>query len=265
MTGRDLGSALEVQVRRVAHAPSHSPRTRVVILAGGRGTRLAPYTSVLPKPLLPVGDRAIIEIVLGQLASFGLTDVTLCVGYLSHLIRAVLDDGAHHGVEITYVHEDEPFGTAGPLRFVPNLNETFISMNGDVLTTLDYRDLVRLHKDSGNVLTIAAHVRQTRIDYGVLRFEGLDGMMRRVSGYEEKPELSHAVSMGVYVLEPEALDYMPDGDHFDFPDLVERLLDDGRQVGAYPFEGFWLDIGRHEDYVEANRVWETDGHLFITP
>lgn len=259
----DLGDALNVQVRRATSAPAASPR--VVILAGGRGTRLAPYTSVLPKPLMPVGDRAILEIVLAQLASFGLTDVTLCVGYLSHLIRAVLDDGAHHGVKITYVHEDKPFGTAGPLRFVPGLDEAFISMNGDVLTTLDFRDLVRLHTESRNVLTIATHVRRTRIDYGVLRLEGLSGSLRRVNGYDEKPELSHAVSMGIYVLEPEVLEYVPDGDHFDFPDLVARLLEAGRPVGAYPFDGFWLDIGRHEDYIEANEVWEKNAGAFLAP
>jgi NDP-sugar pyrophosphorylase family protein len=257
----DLNAALNVDRRR---AREEGSTPRVVILAGGRGTRLAPYTSVLPKPLMPVGDRAILEIVLAQLAAHRLTDVTLCVGYLSHLIRAVLDDGARHGVDLRYVNENEPVGTAGPLRLVEGLDETFVAMNGDILTTLDFRDLVATHHASGNVLTIATHVRETRIDYGVLQMDGtMPSGARRVVGYEEKPALYMPVSMGIYVVEPRALEYIPIGTPFDFPSLVERLLKANEPVGAYPFDGAWLDIGRHEDYEEANRLWETEAELYI--
>lgn len=231
--------------------------TRAVILAGGRGRRLEPYTSVLPKPLMPIGDRAILEIVVEQLADAGFANLTFCVGYLSHLIRAVFDNGPGKRVDITYVQEPEPLGTAGPLRLVGGLDETFLTMNGDLLTTLDYGRMLESHRESGSVLTIATHQRQMKSDYGVLHLEGGDS--RRVSSYEEKPELSWTVSMGVYALEPEALDHVPDGGHFDFPDLVQALLDDGRPVGTFPHDGLWLDIGRHEDYEKAIEIWREGG------
>jgi len=238
-------------------------RVRIAILAGGKGTRLAPYTSVLPKPLMPVGDRAILEIVLGQLASTGFKRVTLCVGYLSHLIRAVVDDGGRHGLEISYVQESNPIGTAGPLKLIDALDNTFIAMNGDILTTLDYGDMLRAHRAGGNALTIATHVRTVAIDYGVLHLAESTDRLAEVTKYDEKPEFSMAVSMGIYAVEPEALEYIPDGDYFDFPDLVQALLREGQPVGAYRFDGYWLDIGRHEDYVEATKAWESSEHSFL--
>lgn len=230
---------------------------KTVILAGGRGTRLAPYTSVLPKPLMPIGERAILEILVDQLRSHGFSDITFCVGYLAHLIHAVFNHGSGRGVDITYVHEEEPLGTAAPLRLVEGLDDTFLVMNGDVLTTLDYRDLVRHHQESGNVLTIAAHERRTKLDYGVLHVDQSRPDLNRVSFFEEKPEMTALVSMGVYVMEPEALEVIPEGRYFDFPDLVQRLLAGGQPVGAFPYDGFWLDLGRHEDY-EAAIEWERD-------
>jgi NDP-sugar pyrophosphorylase family protein len=212
---------------------------------------------------MPIGDRAILEIVLGQLASFGFTSITLSVGYLEHLIRAVLNGGEGHGVEIDYVSEGEPIGTAGPLRLVEGLDKTFIAMNGDVLTTLDYHELLRCHRENGNVLTIATYTRTTKIDYGVLHLDGVTAdSSRGVKAYEEKPELSMMVSMGIYALEPEVLGHIPAGQFFDFPDLVKALLDAGQPVGALPFDDFWLDIGRHEDYEQANQIWETTAHRF---
>lgn len=225
---------------------------RAVILAGGRGARLAPYTSVLPKPLMPIGERAILQIVVDQLAACGIRDITLCVGYLSHLIRAVFDqEPPKDGLSITYVQEEEALGTAGPLRLVDGLSDTFLVMNGDVLTTLDYRELLRHHWASGNVLTLAAHARTTRLDYGVIHTDGHGGVVR----YDEKPEIPTTVSMGVYALEPEVLEFIPRGRQFDFPQLVERLLRVRRRVGAYVYDGLWFDIGRREDYEEAVAVW----------
>jgi NDP-sugar pyrophosphorylase family protein len=230
--------------------------TRAVVLAGGRGTRLAPYTSVLPKPLMPIGERAILEIVVEQLESHGIKDITFCVGYLSHLIRTLFDNRANGHVNITYVHEQEALGTAGPLRLVDDLEETFIVMNGDVLTTLDYRDLVRSHREMGNAVTIATRERTIKIDYGVLAVEN-ERTAARIVRFEEKPELHSSVSMGVYVFEPWVLDYVPSDQHHDFPELVQSLLRNGVPVGAYPFDGMWFDIGREDDYARAVEAWTT--------
>ena len=227
--------------------------TRAVILAGGRGTRLSPYTSVLPKPLMPVGDRSILELVVDQLEAYGITDITLCVGYLSHLIQAVLDTRANGHSSISYVHEDEALGTAGPLRLVDGLDASFLVMNGDVLTSLDYAALVRHHRAQGNALTIAVRERVIKIDYGVLDVVGVEHG-DRVIGYHEKPEMSSEVSMGIYVLEPSILEYIPEG-RFDVPDLVQELLGRGERLGAYRHGGLWFDIGRKEDYEQAVDAW----------
>jgi NDP-sugar pyrophosphorylase family protein len=216
--------------------------TKAVVLAGGRGTRLAPYTSVLPKPLMPVGERAILELVVDQLEAHGITDITFCVGYLAHLIQAVFDRRDNGHVTVTYVHEQVALGTAGPLRLVPEPTDSFIVMNGDVLTNLDYRELVEYHRRHENALTIATLDRSVRIDYGVLHLNG------HASGpciveYEEKPEIGYTVSMGIYVLEPWVID------------LVQSLLHGGHRVGAYRYDGLWFDIGRKEDYELAVTAW----------
>ena len=222
----------------------------VVILAGGRGTRLAPYTSILPKPLMPVGEQSILEIVVEQLASCGARSISLCVGYLAHLIRAVFDHRTPTDVVINYVYEENALGTAAPLLLVDGLDRTFIVMNGDVLTTMDYRDLLRHHREQGNLLTIAAHKRSIKIDYGMLHLDAA----ARVEGFEEKPEIVSPVSMGVYVMEPEVLAHIPEGS-FDFPDLVQTLLGRGEPVGAYVYDGVWFDIGRPADHQEAVNAW----------
>lgn len=233
-------------------------KIRAAILAGGRGTRLAPYTSILPKPLMPVGERAILELVVDQLESCGITDITFCVGHLSHLIRAVFDSRENGRVDIRYVQERSALGTAGPLRLVEGLDDTFIAMNGDILTTLDYGELVRSHREQGSALTIATRERSIKIDYGVLHLDGqLDprGRARRIVAYEEKPEITSAVSMGIYVLEPSVLELIPDGRPFDLPDLVQALLRGGYPLSAYRYEGLWFDIGRKEDYEQAVTSW----------
>jgi NDP-mannose synthase len=230
---------------------------KAVILAGGRGTRLAPYTSILPKPLMPIGDRSILEHVLEQLFLAGIQDVTLCVGYLSHLIRAVLENG---GSSLTrprlhYAQEHEPLGTVGPLRLVHGLDETFLVMNGDVLTRLDFSDLVAYHRASGSVLTIAAHQRVVKVDYGVLGISPESGS-DVVEMFHEKPEIPVSVSAGIYVMEPEILECVPPTGYFDFPDLVYALLEARRPISAYEYAGFWLDLGRPEDYQSAVEFWE---------
>jgi NDP-mannose synthase len=229
---------------------------KTVVLAGGRGTRLAPYTSILPKPLMPVGEQSILEVVVGQLEEAGIVDIHFCVGYLAHLVEAVFENRKNGHVKITYVREQEALGTAAPLRLVEGLDSSFMVMNGDVLTTLDYRELVKYHREHGNVLTIATHKRSISIDYGMIHLD----VTSRVRGFEEKPKIVSPVSMGIYVMEPEVLDYIPHGQYFDFPDLVNALLVDERRVGAYLYDGLWFDIGRQEDYERAIDAWGESGN-----
>jgi NDP-sugar pyrophosphorylase family protein len=224
---------------------------KAIILAGGKGSRLGPYTTVLPKPLLPIGDRAILDVVVHQLRSYGFTDLIFAVGYLAHLIEAVFGDGSRHGVSIDYHMEKEPLGTAGALATVEGLDDTFLAMNGDVLTTLDYGYLFDAHRQAGNILTIATHRRVVHTEYGVVHLDGKRGETTAVTAYEEKPEIPYVVSMGVYVAEPAILDYVDAGSYLDVPELVLRLLGDRRRVGSFLYEGYWLDIGRHEDYEKA--------------
>jgi NDP-sugar pyrophosphorylase family protein len=210
---------------------------------------------------MPIGDRSILEIVLGQLREHGFRRVVLSVGYLSHLIRAVLEhhnsgNGSGPPLDIAYVQEDTPLGTAGPLRLISGLDSTFVVMNGDLLTTLDYSELIAAHRASGNALTIATHRRTIKVDYGVLHLDGEVGATSRVVAYEEKPEFASTVSMGIYVLEPLTLEYVPESEAFDFPDLVHALLEAGHPVGSYEHDGLWFDIGRHDDYERAIQAWE---------
>lgn len=225
---------------------------RAIILAGGKGTRLAPYTSVFPKPLMPVGDMPILEIVISQLRHYGITHVTLAVGHLAMLLQAFFGDGARHGIQIDYAFEDRPLGTAGPLALIPGLQETFIVMNGDVLTTLDYSDLVRYHEQTQATATIAIHRREVKIDLGVIELNGGN----RIVGYIEKPRYDYSVSMGIYVFEPTVIPYIPRGEYLDFPDLIHRLLDNREMVVGYPNTGYWLDIGRPDDYAQAVQDFE---------
>jgi NDP-sugar pyrophosphorylase family protein len=229
---------------------------KAVVLAGGRGTRLAPYTTILPKPLMPVGEQSILEIVVGQLEKAGVVDIRFSVGYLSHLIRAVFDHRPAGEAEITYVAEEKELGTAAPLKLMNDLDGTFLVMNGDVLTTLDFGAIVRYHREQGNALTIATHDRSIKIDYGILTVDTAN----RVGAFEEKPEIVSAVSMGIYVMEPEVLEYIPNESHFDFPDLVGALLEADMPIGAFRYDGLWFDIGRHEDYERAVTAGTQNGH-----
>jgi NDP-sugar pyrophosphorylase family protein len=220
---------------------------KAVILAGGKGTRLAPYTAILPKPLLPLGDRPILETVLRQLGASGIKDVTLSVGYLGGLIEAyfqTLGPADLNGVALSYAREASALGTAGPLAMIPGLDsEPFLVMNGDVLTDLSYGGLVDFHKAAGGALTIAAHTKEIKIDLGVLETMGA-----RLVDYKEKPIYFFDVSMGVYVYEPRVLGFIARDEYLDFPELVRRLLRAGEKVATFHSESTWFDIGRREDY-----------------
>jgi NDP-sugar pyrophosphorylase family protein len=217
---------------------------KAVVLAGGKGARLAPYTQILPKPLMPIHDMPILEVLLRQMKNSGITDVTLTVGHLSELLRAFFQDGHQWGLNIDYSYEDKPLGTAGPLALVKGLNEPFLVTNGDVLTTLNLQDLFAFHQENGSIATIAIHQRQVKIDLGVVQ----SNIENRVTGYIEKPSYDYTVSMGMYLFDPRVLEYIPVNQYLDFPDLVLKLIAAGEKVSAFPFDGYWMDLGRPDDY-----------------
>jgi NDP-sugar pyrophosphorylase family protein len=221
-----------------------------VILAGGKGIRLRPYTTTLPKPLVPIGDEySILEIVLSQLAQRGFQRVTLAIGHFGELIRSYVGDGSRWGVDIDYTTpEEEPLGTIGPvLRILDRLPEHFLIMNGDVLTDIDYADLLWQHRESDAPLTVATYERQVRIDYGVLTTE--EG---QVTEFTEKPTIDYRVSMGVYACSKRTLTRYTPGLPFGFDELVLDLLARGTPPNDYAFKGYWFDIGRPDDYDRAN-------------
>ena len=225
-----------------------------VILAGGKGTRLMPFTITIPKPLLPLGDMPIVEVVIRQLAAAGVTRVVLTLGHLAHLFVATVGDGARLGVRVEYCFEEEPLGTAGPLRLVRDLGDDFLVMNGDILTMLDYRDLIAVHRKQEAWGTIAVHRREVQIDFGVILL-GDDG---RFQGYREKPTLSYEVSMGVNVLSAECLQFIPPEQKFDMPDLMLAMHRAGKRVVCYRTDCYWQDIGRFDDYQRASDDFARD-------
>lgn len=232
-----------------------------VILAGGKGVRLRPYTTVLPKPLVPIGDQySILEIIMRQLSEFGFRSVTLAIGHLGHLIRAYVGDGSQWGLErVDFATEESPLGTIGPLLHLRDqLPEHFVVMNGDVLTDLDYADLLSRHCDSGSELTVATFARQVKIDFGVLTSE--DG---RIVGFAEKPTMDYRVSMGVYGMSVKALDSYVPGLALGFDELVLDMLARGSGPAEYEFDGNWLDIGRPDDYDRANAEFGVLGPMLL--
>jgi NDP-sugar pyrophosphorylase family protein len=223
--------------------------------------RLRPYTTILPKPLVPVGDRPILEHIIRQLAGCGVTSIDVCLGHLGELIRTYFSqqDKLPEDLQLRWHWEDEPLGTAGALGTVPGLDETFIAMNGDVLTTLDYRELIDYHREHDAALTVATKLKRVDIDLGVVESE--DG---RITGYREKPSLDYQVSMGIYVYEPRALDHLPGG-MCQFPDLVLRLLAAGERVAAFQSGAEWYDIGTMPEYERAMEALELRPSAFSIP
>ncbi len=225
---------------------------KAIVLAGGRGSRLAPYTKVLPKPLMPIGDMPILEIIIRKMKLAGIEDVILAVGHLSEIFRAFFQNGERFGLKISYSCEHHALGTAGPLSLVKGLNETFIVTNGDVLTTLKFDSLLEFHKRMGAVATIAMYNRKVKINLGVIQSNGGS----QVTGYIEKPTYDFQVSMGVYVFEPKVLSYIDHDQYLDFPDLVKSLIVHGEPVVGFPFDGYWEDLGNPEDYERAIEQFE---------
>ena len=220
---------------------------RAVILAGGQGTRLAPYTTVLPKPLVPVGNRPILAIVLEQLARSGFEWIDISVGHLGELIKAYFDEiGSPETVDLRYIWETQPLGTAGALRMAEGLDEPFLAMNGDILTTLDYGALMAAHREGGSLLTIATHREDVPMELGVIESDA-----NVVTGYLEKPTMHFDVSMGIYAYDPRVLDFIPEDERFDFPDVVHALMDAGEEVRTFVSDARWFDIGTHDQHEAA--------------
>ncbi len=230
---------------------------RAVILAGGKGTRLAPYTTIFPKPLVPIGDKPILEIIIHQLLGCGFKDIVLSIGHLGELIEAYFQNGQKNlpGLNLQYYREPVPLGTAGPLAMIPGLTGTFLVMNGDILTNLDYRDLLEFHRTAGAALTIAMQSKEVRIDLGVLETDAAG----RLTAYHEKPTINYDVSMGIYVYESKVLDYIVKSQYLDFPELVCLLLRAGEKVVGYRSQAQWFDIGRREDYELAQQEFGSTG------
>lgn len=229
---------------------SATSQFEAVILAGGQGTRLKPYTTVLPKPLMPVGGRPILGIIIEQLRRAGTTRITLAVNHMAEIITAVLGDGARYGVPIRYSREGEPMGTIAPLKLIADLPEQFLVMNGDVLTKLDPGELYRSHQASGCRLTIASCHREVKIDFGVLE---VDDHADRLVGHREKPIYEFNVSMGMYVMDRSLIGEIPANTPYGVDTLALAMLRRNDPINIFRYRGFWLDLGRPSDFEAANR------------
>ena len=231
---------------------------QAIILAGGKGTRLKPYTIAIPKPLVPIGENPILEIVIKQLKRNGFDRITLAVGHQAELLKAYFQDGERFGVKIDYSLENQPLGTAGPLKLVNELDDDFLVLNSDDLTDLSYLDLFNFHKNNEAMISIGMFSRELQIDLGIIESDEYNA----VQNYIEKPIHRFNVSMGIYAFNKEAIKYIPNDKRFDFPDLIRALLKENKKVLSYHHQGFWLDIGRPEDYEKANEKFaELKSHI----
>jgi NDP-sugar pyrophosphorylase family protein len=225
---------------------------KAVILAGGKGTRLKPYTYVFPKPLVPVGEQPILALLVQQLKKCGITDLVFCVNHMAELIRAYFGTGRKLGVKIRYSVEENPLGTIGPLKLLDDLPRHFLLMNGDLLTNLNFAHLFQAHLDDDALVTIGTYKRKVDIDFGVMNIQ-----QNQVSGFIEKPQYNYDVSMGVYVFNRDVLEHVPANQPFGFDQLILTLLKKKMKIKSYPFDGYWLDIGRPEDFEKANQDIES--------
>jgi len=220
---------------------------QAVILAGGKGSRLQPYTADTPKPLVKIGDKPIIEYLLHRLKENGVTEIHIAVNHKAEMIIDAIGDGSQFGLNIYYSKEEKSLSTVAPLKLIEKLDDNFIVANGDILTDLDFKALFDFHKANTTELTVAVHQRRNKIDYGVLTTDS-GGF---VTSFQEKPTHTYLVSMGIYIFSKSLLDIVPHDEKFGFDDLMYAMLKQGKAVNTYPFDGFWLDIGRAEDYMQA--------------
>lgn len=234
---------------------------QAVIMAGGKGTRLYPYTASIPKPLVPLGDMPILELLLRRLKAAGVTDVILAVNHLRHLIEAYFRDGSQFGLNITYHIEEQPLGTAGALAgMVDELHDNFFLTNGDLLTTLDLQDMMHFHANAEADASVGISKRDMKIDFGLIEIDENN----RMAAYKEKPSSSYNVSMGIYILQRDAIrNHVVYNNYLDMPDLLLKMKAAGANVSCYSNESVWLDIGRPDDFAKAQELFETDRELFL--
>lgn len=234
--------------------------SQVVLLAGGKGTRLKPFSASFPKPLVPLGDKPVLEILIHRLKSYGFVKLTMAVGHLAPLIQAYFQDGSRLGVRIDYSFETKPLGTAGPLGLVDELADDVLVMNGDLLTDIDFAAFMHRHLESKSAVTVSRYRRDVPMDLGVLEVDHSG----RLTGYVEKPTLHYEVSMGAYAFKKHVIrDYVPRNEHRDMPDLIRQLINQQVPVNTYLHDGFWLDVGRPDDYAEAQNMYEANSLTFL--
>jgi NDP-mannose synthase len=232
---------------------------QAVILAGGKGTRLRPYTICIPKPLVPIDDIPILEIVLRQLKYYGFTEVIIAVNHLADIIMAFFGKGEKYGLNIRYSIENKPLGTAAPLRLIHDLEDTFLVMNGDVLTTLNYRAFLDFHKKNSCDVSISNYKKEVKIDLGVLSIE-----QSRFVDYIEKPTYKFDVSMGIYAMQLDSLEYIPKNQYYDIPEFILKLHQNNKKISCFDDNCYWLDIGRPDDYETAIEIFsERKGEFLL--
>jgi dTDP-glucose pyrophosphorylase len=232
--------------------PGDNLPVQAVIMAGGFGSRLRPLTEDMPKPMLPVGGRPVMEVLLEQLQQAGIRQVNVTTHYLPEKITEHFGDGKAFGVEINYVNEEKPLGTGGALGLLPQPVEPMLVVNGDVLTRVNFRSMLAFHQENHADLTVAVRQYDVEIPFGVIESDGV-----LVKSVREKPRLSHFVNAGIYLLDPGVYQFIPNGEHFNMTDLIQWLIDAGRRVVCFPVSEYWLDIGQHADYVRAQNDMET--------
>lgn len=232
---------------------------RAIILAGGKGTRLRPYTVVLPKPLMPIGEYPILEVIVRQLAYYGFTHITMAVNHQSEIIQAFFGKGEKWGIYIDYSLENKPLSTMGPLRLIRDLPENFLVMNGDILTDLNFREFYDFHERSHNLFTISSHTRVIKTEYGVLELTNDN----QLSGFKEKPVIPYTVSMGIYMVERGVVQHIPEENAYGFDHLMIDLIKKGKRVSVKNYEGYWLDIGRPDDYMQAIEEFDKMEKIFL--
>jgi len=234
-------------------------QTKALILAGGKGTRLLPYTAVLPKPLMPVDETPILEIIIRQLKKYGISEIFISVGYMAGLIETFFGDGKRFGVTITYSIETEPLGTAGPIALIPDFTRTLLVMNGDVLTSLNFQHLIDYHKDNNAKMTIGMSTQSYQNPLGYVEHDEYNV----ITNYIEKPVYNYDVSMGIYVIDPAISRYIERGKHLDIPELVNILIAHDQKVVGYHCNDYWLDMGKHDDYQKVNEDFKKNRSLFM--
>lgn len=226
---------------------------RAIILAGGKGTRLKPYTTTIPKPLVPIGNEVpILEVVIRQLSTCGFKHITIAVNHMANFIMAFFGDGAKWNIKIDYSIEDKPLNTIGPLTLVKDLPNDFLVMNGDILCDINYKDFYDFHISQNNDVTVASYKRTAKIDFGVLKYDAKN----KITEFQEKPVYTFDVSMGIYCIKRTVIEHLPKGTAYGFDNLMLDGIKNKSKIGVKPFSGLWLDIGRAEDYDYVNENYD---------